>query len=55
MLDGKMTLHDGDDGEKTVGPHWYAARNAGIMHGPVRGETGCLIINFCWYDTEDEE
>ena len=46
-----MIVHDGDDGEKTVGPHFYAARK----HGPVRSDTGCLMIDFCWYETGDEK
>lgn len=53
MLEGDMILTDGEDGEKTVGPHWYAARKPGVMHGPVRSETGCLMIDFCWYENED--
>lgn len=53
MLEGEMILTDGEDGEKTVGPNWYAARKPGVMHGPVRSETGCLMIDFCWYDSEE--
>ena len=55
MLEGEMIVHDGDDGEKTVGPHFYAARKPGVMHGPVRSDTGCLMIDFCWYETGDEK
>lgn len=40
MLEGEMTLSDGTDGEKTVGPNWYAARKPGVTHGPVSSETG---------------
>jgi hypothetical protein len=25
------------------------------MHGPVCSETGCLMIDFCWYDSEEAE
>ena len=53
MLEGEMTLTDGTDGEKTVGLNWYAARKPGVMHGPVRSETGCLMIDFCWYEEEE--
>ena len=49
IIEGEMTLHDGTDGEKTVSAGHYAARKPGVMHGPVRSETGCLMIDFCWY------
>ena len=55
MLEGEMITHEGTDGEKTVGPNCYAARKPGVMHGPVRSETGCLMNDFCWYDSEDAE
>jgi hypothetical protein len=55
MLEGEMITHEGADGEKTLGPSWYAARKPGVMHGPVHSETGCLMIGFCWYDSEDTE
>ena len=55
MLEDEMITHEGTDGEKTVGPNCYAARKPGVMHGPVRSETGCLMIDFCWYDSEDAE
>ena len=53
ILEGEMITHEGDAGKMTVGPHWYAARKPGTMHGPVHSETGCLMIDFCWYDSED--
>ena len=40
MLEGEMTLTDGTDGKKTVGPNWYAARKPSVIHGPVSSETG---------------
>jgi len=49
ILDGEMIVEDGADGEKQVAAGAYAAREPGVMHGPVRSETGCLMIDFCWY------
>lgn len=49
ILDGEMTVQDGTDGEKLVKAGAYAAREPGVMHGPVRSEKGCLMIDFCWY------
>ena len=55
ILEGEMIVQDGADGEKTVRPGDYAARKPGVMHGPVRSDTGCLMIDFCWYPDSDEE
>lgn len=54
ILEGEMIVRDGTDGEKTVGVGAYAARKPGVMHGPVRSETGCLMIDFCWYPNRDD-
>jgi quercetin dioxygenase-like cupin family protein len=54
MLEGEMTVHE--DGQvKTVGPHTYAARKPGVMHGPVSSKTGCLMIDFCWYESGEDK
>ena len=55
ILEGEMTVQDGADGEKRVTAGHYAAREPGVMHGPVRSETGCLMIDFCWYEGRGEE
>lgn len=52
IIEGEMTVHDGTDGEKVVKAGDYAARKPGVMHGPVRSEDGCLMIDFCWYEDE---
>lgn len=54
MLEGEMIVHENDE-VKTVGPHSYAARKPGVMHGPVSSESGCLMIDFCWYEDGDGE
>ena len=53
MLLGEMIVQDGTDGEKRVAAGAYAAREPGVTHGPVRSDTGCLMIDFCWYPDED--
>ena len=53
MLEGEMIVQDGTDGEKRVAAGSYAAREPGVMHGPVRSDVGCLMIDFCWYPDED--
>ena len=55
ILEGEMIVQDGTDGEKTVKAGDYAARKPGVMHGPVRSDAGCLMIDFCWYPAADEE
>ncbi|MDE0941352.1 MAG: cupin domain-containing protein [Alphaproteobacteria bacterium] len=53
ILEGEMTVLDGTDGEKQVATGAYAAREPDVMHGPVRSETGCLMIDFCWYPDKE--
>jgi quercetin dioxygenase-like cupin family protein len=53
MLEGEMIVQDGTDGEKRVKTGAYAAREPGVMHGPVRSDTGCLMIDFCWYPDDE--
>jgi len=49
MLEGEMIVGDGNGGERVVPSPSYACREPGFLHGPVRTETGCLIIEFSWY------
>lgn len=49
MLEGEMIVGDGNGGERVVPSPSYACREPGFMHGPVRTETGCLMIEFSWY------
>lgn len=49
VIEGSMLVYDGSDGEKLVTAPAYAAREPGFMHGPVRSDSGCLMIDFCWY------
>ncbi|NKB56152.1 MAG: cupin domain-containing protein [Alphaproteobacteria bacterium] len=54
ILEGEMLVQDGIDGEKLVKAGAYAAREPGVMHGPVSSESGCLMIDFCWYPDEND-
>ena len=54
ILEGEMIVQDGTDGEKRVTAGAYAAREPGVMHGPVRSDTGCLMIDFCWYPDDND-
>ena len=49
MLEGAMIVGDGKGGERVVAAPAYACREPGFMHGPVRTETGCTMVEFSWY------
>jgi len=50
LIEGEMTIHDGEDGEKLVRAPAYAVRRPGVMHGPVTTERGCLMLDVNWYE-----
>jgi len=58
-IPGDYTLADGDiisidaDGERKVEAPGYASRSPGTMHGPVRSDGGCLILEFNWYEENE--
>ena len=39
----------GNGGEK-FGPHTYACRPPGTLHGPFKSDTGCLLLELHYYD-----
>lgn len=39
----------GNGGEK-FGPNTYACRPPGTLHGPFKSDTGCLLLEFHYYD-----
>ena len=49
VLEGDIISIDAD-GERKVEAPGYAIRSPGTMHGPVRSDNGCLILEFNWYD-----
>jgi hypothetical protein len=48
LLEGDLTVADGE-GERSVRAPAYACREPGFMHGPVRTQEGCLLLEFSWY------
>jgi len=54
ILEGDLIAIDGPGTERRFTAPSYACRAPGAMHGPVRTETGCLMLEFAWYpDAED--
>ena len=49
MLEGDMTVGDGRGGERLVRAPAYACREPGFMHGPVRTDAGCLLLEISSY------
>lgn len=43
----------GNGGEK-FGPHTYACRPPGTLHGPFKSEGGCLLLETHLYDESEE-
>jgi hypothetical protein len=55
MLEGDLIVgaaSDGTGGER-FHPYTYAARPAGVFHGPFRSEGGCLLLETHYYTSED--
>jgi hypothetical protein len=48
VLEGDIISIDAD-GERVHKAPGYASRSPGTMHGPVRTEGGCLLLEFNWY------
>jgi hypothetical protein len=40
-------------GGTRFGPHTYACRPPGTVHGPFKSETGCLLLEMHYYDDEE--
>jgi quercetin dioxygenase-like cupin family protein len=49
VLEGDMTVGDGRGGERLVRAPAYACREPGFMHGPVRTDAGCLLLEISSY------
>ena len=39
-------------GGERFGPHTYACRPPGTLHGPFKSETGCLLLEWHYYDEQ---
>ena len=53
ILEGDLIIIDGPDDERRFEAPSCARRAPGAMHGPVRTETGCLMLEFARYDDAD--
>ena len=53
ILEGDMIAIDGPGQERRFDAPSYACRAPGAMHGPVRTEGGCLLLEFSWYPEID--
>jgi hypothetical protein len=49
ILEGSMWVGDGDGGERRVVAPAFASREPSFMHGPVRTDETCTMIEFSWY------
>ena len=47
LLEGDLIV--GVSGDTLYGPHTYACRPPGVLHGPFRSENGCLLLEFHYY------
>jgi hypothetical protein len=45
---------NGRGGQK-FGPHTYACRPPGTLHGPFKSETGCLLLEWHYYDEHEAQ
>jgi quercetin dioxygenase-like cupin family protein len=49
VLEGDMMVAGPDGVERVVRAPAFACREPGFMHGPVRTDEGCLLLEFSWY------
>lgn len=49
IISGSMFVGTDDGGERRVTAPAYACREPGFMHGPVRTDEDCMLIEFSWY------
>jgi hypothetical protein len=52
LLSGDLIVGDERKGLalRTYGPNTYACRPPGVLHGPFRSTTGCLLFEVHYYD-----
>jgi hypothetical protein len=52
LISGELTVGDVASGRRpsTYTANTYACRPPGIQHGPFRSNTGCLLLEFHYYD-----
>jgi len=49
VIEGSMIEGTPEDGETRVSAPAYACRKPGFLHGPVRTDEPCLMVEFSWY------
>lgn len=49
VISGSMIEGTQETGEKRVAAPAYACREPGFMHGPIRTDEECLLIEFSWF------
>lgn len=49
VISGSMIFQDAEGGERRVAAPSYACRKPGFVHGPLRTDEPCLLIEFSWY------
>ncbi len=50
VIKGSMDEGTKEAGESRVVAPAYACREPGFMHGPIRTDEECLLIEFSWFD-----
>jgi hypothetical protein len=51
LISGDLTVGDGGgEPARSFRPNTYACRPLGILHGPFRSETGCVLLEFHYYE-----
>lgn len=50
VIKGSMIEGTAESGESRVVAPAYACRKPGFMHGPIRTDEECLLIEFSWFD-----
>jgi hypothetical protein len=52
LVSGELVVGIDEQGHggKVFQPHTYACRPPGVRHGPFKSETGCLLLEFHYYD-----
>lgn len=53
ILEGDLIAIDGPDSERRFEAPSYACRAPGAMHGPVRTDGGCLLLEFAWFPDDE--
>ena len=50
VIKGSMIEGTAETGENRIVAPAYACREPGFMHGPIRTDEECLLIEFSWFD-----